>query len=84
MKHNETSKLKTSALKQEEWDELLSAILLGTVSEDGRNITEGVETTAEIAPKSKPKADPESMTITIQKRVEGITVKESSLVLCYG
>lgn len=65
MKHSQILKLnRSSAINQAQWDELLLAILFG---EDEGNVTEDIEAIASV--------DDSSMTIIIQKKIEGITVR---------
>lgn len=68
MKHNQTSSLKEnkSSINQEQWEGILSTVLLGTAPEEGQAATEGIEAVA--------KADESAINILIQRRVEGITV----------
>jgi len=68
LKHNKTSALKAKncPLNQEEWETVLSSILLGTPAEEGNEeVLRGIEAVA--------KVDGDLMTLTIQKRIEGIT-----------
>lgn len=75
MKHSETSKLKDKRVNQEEWLQILSAFLLGT-DPDGEPVDrpEGVEATASVQLGAKTKDYPKSITIIIQRNIEGITV----------
>jgi len=58
---------KKSSLHQEDWETILEFILLGTVpGPDRAAVTEDVEAIAKI--------EGEELTITVQKRVQGITV----------
>ncbi len=70
MKNSQTSKFKakSNTSTQEEWETILREIFLGTKPETQVAINEGVEAVAKV------ESGGESMTITIQKRVEGITV----------
>lgn len=69
MKAGKTPSLqwKKSTFNQEQLLQILSSILLGTTPEDGKILTEGVEAVAEV--------DGTTLTITIQKSVEGIKVR---------
>jgi hypothetical protein len=60
---------KKSNLNQDQWESILSTVLLGIAPEQGHDgITEGLEAVASVD------AAGPSMTITIRKRIEGITV----------
>jgi hypothetical protein len=66
---SQTSKLKTknNSSTAEEWESILRGILLGAIEDETQSpIPNGVEAVA--------KVEDQSMTITIQKRIEGITV----------
>lgn len=74
MKQNQTSKLrKNKKLGQDEWDNILLSVLLGTdANGNSVNTTNDVEAIADLAP------DETSMTITIQNNIEGITVRHEA------
>jgi hypothetical protein len=65
VKHNQTSSLKEnkSTINQEQWERVLSTVLLGTAPGEGQTGTEAVA-----------KVDESAINILIQRRVEGITV----------
>ena len=69
VKHSKASTLKAKNSKspQDEWENILSAVLLGALPGGDPAITEGLEAVAEVEAGT-------SITITIQKRIEGITV----------
>jgi hypothetical protein len=60
------SKAKNSPCNQNEWEIILSSILLGQKSESAKGLLEDVEAVAAVD-------DEKSITLTIRKRVEGIT-----------
>lgn len=64
-------KAKSNKSTVEEWDNLLLEILLGKV-------TDGAESAAQNGTEAVAHVDEVSFTITIQKRIEGITVWHSS------
>jgi hypothetical protein len=69
VQHSKIPKLrhKNSPVNTEEWEQILSALLLGTDPENGRRLLlDGVEAIGKIGDSS--------MTITIHRRIEGITV----------
>lgn len=79
MKHSQTSKLKEKKVNQEEWLPILSAFLLGTGPEgEAVDAPEGVEAIGSIQP--GPKDLPTSITIIIQRNIEGITVRHMCLL----
>jgi hypothetical protein len=69
VKHDQTSKLKTkgNTLTEQQWNELLCDCLLGKKAHGGKGAL-GVEAVAKV------QGDRQSIIITIQKRIEGITV----------
>lgn len=68
MRHKQTSKLKDKKVNQEEWETILLSLLLGTDAEGTPvAVANGLEAVAKVDGDS-------SMTITIQKNIEGITV----------
>ena len=70
VKHNKTAALKAKncPLNQDEWESVLLSILLGTAAEEGKeDVLRGIEAIAEVDGDTL-------MTLTIQKRIEGITV----------
>lgn len=70
MKHNQTSslKIKNSPVNKEEWEQIFSSVLLGAAADGHDDVTRGVEAVAKV------ESNVSSITITIQKRIEGITV----------
>jgi 3-deoxy-D-manno-octulosonic-acid transferase len=68
VKHNQTSSLREnkSTISQEQWEGILSTILLGTAPDEGQAAAEAIEAVA--------RADESAITILIQRHVEGITV----------
>ncbi|KAH7370819.1 hypothetical protein BKA65DRAFT_489292 [Rhexocercosporidium sp. MPI-PUGE-AT-0058] len=80
LKHSQTSKLKEKKVNQEEWLPILSAFLLGTDPEGASvDALEGIEAIATILP--GPKDLPKSITIVIQRNIEGITQKLGTITL---
>ncbi|KAH6717664.1 hypothetical protein BKA61DRAFT_598145 [Leptodontidium sp. MPI-SDFR-AT-0119] len=80
LKHSQTSKLKEKKVNQEEWLPILSAFLLGTGPEgEAVDAPEGVEAIGSIQP--GPKDLPTSITIIIQRNIEGITQKLGTIIL---
>ncbi|KAK0122403.1 hypothetical protein ONS95_010641 [Cadophora gregata] len=79
LKHSQLSKLKEKKINAEEWEQVLYALLLGTDPE-GKPVSpgEGVEAVASI------QAGAKSLTIIIQRNIEGITQKFGTLVLPRG
>ena len=77
MKHNQTSSLKAknSPVNKEEWELILSSVLLGATEEGHADITRGVEAVAKVD------SNVSSIAITIQKRIEGITVCSTSCLI---
>ncbi|TVY15854.1 hypothetical protein LARI1_G005655 [Lachnellula arida] len=78
LEHDRTSSLKDSKsrLNQEQWDAVLSTILLGTVpEEEHKAITQGVEAVAKV------ESGGSKLSITIQRRIEGITQRLGSFTL---
>ncbi len=58
---------KTSKISEDEWETILEGLLLGTKPDlEHAKVTEGVEAVAKVGE--------EEIVITIQKRIEGITV----------
>jgi len=79
LKHSQLSKLKEKKITLEEWEQILSAFLLGTDPEGTSVATpEGVEAVASI------QAGAKSLTIIIQRNIEGITQKFGTVVLPRG
>ncbi|PVH80983.1 hypothetical protein DL98DRAFT_458926 [Cadophora sp. DSE1049] len=79
LKHSQLSKLKEKKINSEEWEQTLSAFLLGTDPEGTPVATpEGVEAVASI------QAGAKSLTIIIQRNIEGITQKFGTIVLPRG
>jgi len=66
VKHNQTGSLKDKKFSgsSEQWDQVLARVLLGAEQIEDK---QGVEAVAKLEGEA-------SMTITIQKRIEGITV----------
>ncbi|KAG4440547.1 hypothetical protein IFR05_003963 [Cadophora sp. M221] len=82
LKHGQTSKLKEKKVNQEEWLPILSAVLLGTDPEgEAVDAPEGVEAIGSIQPGPGPKDFPKSITIIIQRNIEGITQKLGTIIL---
>ncbi|TVY27673.1 hypothetical protein LHYA1_G004914 [Lachnellula hyalina] len=78
LEHDRTSSLKDSKskLNQEQWDAVLSTILLGAVlEEEHKAILQGVEAVAKV------ESGENRLSITIQRRIEGITQRLGSLIL---
>ncbi|TVY33388.1 hypothetical protein LOCC1_G008285 [Lachnellula occidentalis] len=78
LEHDQTSSLKDSKsrLNQEQWDAVLLSVLLGAVpQEEHKAITQGVEAVAKI------ESGGNELSITIQRRIEGITQRLGSLIL---
>ena len=67
VKHNNISDLKARAFSgsQSQWEDTLAKVLLGA---DGTDFTGEIEAVAKVDPEA-------SMTITIQKSIEGIEVR---------
>ncbi|KAH7413372.1 hypothetical protein BKA64DRAFT_719282 [Cadophora sp. MPI-SDFR-AT-0126] len=79
LKHSQLSKLKDKKVNLEEWEQNLSAFLLGTDPE-GTPVAapRGIEAVASIQSGAK------SLTIIIQRNIEGITQKFGTIVLSRG
>ncbi|KAJ5032852.1 uncharacterized protein L3040_009443 [Drepanopeziza brunnea f. sp. 'multigermtubi'] len=74
LRHNQIATLKTSKVSQDEWENVLLYILLGIDAEGNPTPTpEDIEAVAKI--------DSTSMTISIQKNIEGITQKLGIITL---
>lgn len=67
MKNNQTASLKSKNFSGtlDDWNAILSSVLLGASADDA--LIDGVEAVASVK-------DGSSITITIRKRIEGITV----------
>ncbi|KAL2066643.1 hypothetical protein VTL71DRAFT_2715 [Oculimacula yallundae] len=80
LKLSQTSTLKDKKVPHEEWEPIFSAFLLGTSPEgEPADAPEGVEAIASI--QFGPKDIPKSITIVIQRNIEGITQKLGKIVL---
>jgi hypothetical protein len=71
VKHGHPSSLgkKNSSINQEDWEAILSLILLGTAPE-----TEHAAATKDVEAIAKVEGRPGTLNITLQKRIQGITV----------
>lgn len=67
MKHNHTSELKAknNSVTKDQWDKVLVQLLLG-IRDAADDVAEGLEAVSRVKD--------ESIIITIQRRIEGITV----------
>lgn len=73
VKHSKISDLKSnnSPCSQDDWEDLLLSIFRGVTPEKA-DLLEGIETIAKVERKAV------SLTIIVQKRIEGITVRHSA------
>jgi hypothetical protein len=81
VKHNHPASLgkKNSSVNQEDWEAILSLILLGTPPEP-----EHAAATKDVEAVAKVESNPASLKITLQKRIQGITVYAICRVSNFG
>lgn len=80
VKQNNISSFKAKNSKQsnDDWEFTLSSIFLEEENEESKDSLEGIEAITEIVIETVKKKEVKSLHITIQKRIEGITVNISS------